>query len=561
MPGLHQALIEWRKLLGEERVTDDPAELARAGRSTLPSAHGHAAILRPGTRDEVVALVRIAHAHGVPLYPISRGRNWGYGDRCPVGPGQVLVDLGALNRIVEVNEELAYAIVEPGVTQGQLLAHLREAGSKLWLDATGSGLESSVLGNSIERGFGHTPYGDHFANTAGFEVVLADGTLVSTGFGDYADPRLAAAYKWGLGPVVDGLFSQSGLGVVTRGTVWLMPAPEASLAYVVRVARPERLPDVIDRLRPLRLDGTLPQALHLANDLRVLSSKMRHPGDERGGRAALTPDQRAKLCKRYRIEPWMAMGALYGSPARVRLAFEAIELALQGVAKVDEVDEGLLRLAERVVPHLPRRVRESTEGVVDVAGRQLDLLRGIPSDYFLKSSGWCVDGPASTAPEPLDADAGFYWVAPLCPMTGRDVAALLGLMEPILACHGVDPMFTLSLLNGRAVVCVTTLYYDCADPARRAAARACHDELLGALLANGNAPYRLGVDSMGRLPADAPYWQLVDRLKAALDPKGILAPGRYHPAVAKAMERSTWCQDPSLSACSDASPETTSSNA
>jgi len=534
MPSLSAALDAWRSLLGPARVLDDTDDLACAGRTTLPAAHGPVAALRPATRDEVVALVRIAHSHGVPLYPFSRGRNWGYGDRCPVGPGQVLVDLGDLNRIVEVNEELAYAVLEPGVTQGQLLAHLRETGSGLWMDATGSGLEASVLGNSIERGFGHTPYGDHFAHTAAFEVVLADGSVVQTGLGDYADPCLAACYKWGLGPAVDGLFSQSGLGIVTRGTLWLMPRPESSMGYVIRVEHAERLPEVIDRLRPLRLDGTLPQPLHLANDLRVLSSKTRHPGDRR---TALTPEERARLCKRYRIQPWMAMGALYGSKERVRLAFQAIERALAGVALVNEVDEGLLRLAERVVPSLPRRAREATEGVVDVARRQLDLLRGIPSDYFLKSSAWCVRGTAETTPEPLDADAGFYWVAPLCPMTGRDATALLARMEPILDRHGVDPMFTFTLLNGRTLVCVTTLYYDRADPARRAAARACHDDLLDALLAAGNVPYRLGVDSMARLPSDAPYWKLVDRLKQALDPAGVLAPGRYHPVVARTLER------------------------
>jgi 4-cresol dehydrogenase (hydroxylating) len=164
-------------------------------------------------------------------------------------------------------------------------------------------------------------------------------------------------------------------------------------------------------------------------------------------------------------------------------------------------------------------------------------LRGIPSDYFLKSSAWCVRGTAETTPEPLDADAGFYWVAPLCPMTGRDATALLARMEPILDRHGVDPMFTFTLLNGRTLVCVTTLYYDRADPARRAAARACHDDLLDALLAAGNVPYRLGVDSMARLPSDAPYWKLVDRLKQALDPAGVLAPGRYHPVVARTLER------------------------
>ena len=195
MDSLPQALVEWRAVLGAERVLVEGDGLARLSRTTLSGAHAPVAALLPRTRDEVVALVRIAGAHGVPLYPISRGRNWGYGDRCPVGPGQVLVDLGGLDRVLEVNDELGYAVIEPGVTQGKLLAHLRDTGSGLWLDATGSGLEASVLGNSIERGFGHTPYGDHFAHTATFEVVLADGSVVQTGLGDYGDPRLAACYK------------------------------------------------------------------------------------------------------------------------------------------------------------------------------------------------------------------------------------------------------------------------------------------------------------------------------------------------------------------------------
>ena len=537
MDSLPQALVEWRAVLGAERVLVEGDGLARLSRTTLSGAHAPVAALLPRTRDEVVALVRIAGAHGVPLYPISRGRNWGYGDRCPVGPGQVLVDLGGLDRVLEVNEELGYAVIEPGVTQGKLLAHLRDTGSGLWLDATGSGLEASVLGNSIERGFGHTPYGDHFAHTATFEVVLADGTVVNTGLGDYGDPRLAACYKWGLGPVLDGLFCQSNLGLVTRGTVWLMPRPETSLGVLLSVSRAADLPAVIDRLRPLRLDGTLQQPLHLANDLRVLSSKMHHPGDGAGGRTALSDDQRARLGRKHRVASWMGMTALYGSEERVRVSLEAIERALGGLARVQAVDEGLLRLAECVVPRLPRALRGGLVGVLDVGRRQLDLLRGIPSDYFLQSSGWCVASGAPTAPEPLDADAGFYWVSPLCPMTGADASALLARMEPILARHGIDPMYTFTLLNGRALVCVTTLYFDRADPARRAAARACHDELLQALLAAGNVPYRLGVDSMQYLPAEAPYWQLVDRLKAALDPKGILAPGRYHPAVARGLAR------------------------
>jgi len=538
MSNLAEALDAWRALLGHDRVSDDPAELARAGRSTLPASHGHVAILRPSTRDEVAAIVGIAHANGVSLYPISRGRNWGYGDRCPVGPGQVLVDLCGLNRIVEVNEELAYAIIEPGVTQGQLLDHLRATGSRLWLDATGSGLEASVLGNSIERGFGHTPYGDHFANTAGFEVVLADGTVVNTGFGDYADPRLAACFKWGIGPVLDGLFSQSGMGLVTRGTIWLMPEPEASAAYLVRVDREEAMAEVIDRLRPLRLDGTIQQPLHLANDMRVLSSKTRYPWEEAAGRLPLPPEVRARLRRRFNVCPWMGIGAVYGSHERVRASLESIERALSGVARVDVIDDGLLRLGAKLARWLPgTALRRKVIGLLGIARAQFDLLRGVPSDYFLDSSGWVIRDGASTSPEPLDANAGFYWIGPLCPMTGRDLTELTGLMTPILARHGIDPMYNVSQLNGRVLVCMASLYFEKDDPARRAAARACHDELLAALLERGFAPYRLGVEGMAHLPAEAPFWQLVDRLKVALDPTGVLAPGRYHPTAARAAGR------------------------
>ena len=70
------------------------------------------AVLRPGTREEVQTCVRVANRARVPLYPISSGRNWGYGSRAPVSDA-VLLDLSRLNRIREFNEQLAYVTVEP----------------------------------------------------------------------------------------------------------------------------------------------------------------------------------------------------------------------------------------------------------------------------------------------------------------------------------------------------------------------------------------------------------------------------------------------------------------
>ena len=85
-----------------------------------------------------------------------------------------------MNRIVEVNSDLAYAVVEPGVTQGQLVDYLNEHQLPLAVDANGAGLDASLIGHILERGFGHSRYGDRFSHCCNLEVVLFDGTFLNT---------------------------------------------------------------------------------------------------------------------------------------------------------------------------------------------------------------------------------------------------------------------------------------------------------------------------------------------------------------------------------------------
>jgi 4-cresol dehydrogenase (hydroxylating) len=160
------ALDEWRQVLGSDFVIVDPALRRQAETATFSTRQRIPVILRPANRDQVQACVRIANAQGIPLYPISSGKNWGYGSRVPPADGCALLDLGRLSRILELNEELAYVTVEPGVTQRQLHELLLERRSRLWMDATGSSPECSLIGNAMERGFGHTPYGDHYNHVA-----------------------------------------------------------------------------------------------------------------------------------------------------------------------------------------------------------------------------------------------------------------------------------------------------------------------------------------------------------------------------------------------------------
>ena len=94
--------------------------------------HWPSAVVQPGSTADVQAVVRIARQYKVPLWTTSMGKNNAYGGPAPRVKGSVVVSLRRLNRVLEVNEELAYAVVEPGVSFFDLCAELQRRGSSLW---------------------------------------------------------------------------------------------------------------------------------------------------------------------------------------------------------------------------------------------------------------------------------------------------------------------------------------------------------------------------------------------------------------------------------------------
>jgi (+)-pinoresinol hydroxylase len=95
----------------------------------------------------------------------------------------------------------------------------------------------ALVGNALDHGAGRTPlpYRDHFDAHCGMEVVLANGEVVRTGMGAMPNSQLWQQTKYGPGPLLDGMFSQSNYGVVTKMGFWLMPEPAASMAGTVRL--------------------------------------------------------------------------------------------------------------------------------------------------------------------------------------------------------------------------------------------------------------------------------------------------------------------------------------
>ncbi|MCO5172207.1 MAG: FAD-binding oxidoreductase [Planctomycetes bacterium] len=532
---LAAAVREWSRALGGEHVDTREEALARRGRSTGGRPVPPVAILSPGSAEEVQEVVRIAGRHRIPLHPISRGRNWGYGDACPPGPGQALVDLRRMNRVLEVHRELAYCVIEPGVTQRELAAALE--GSGLWMDATGAGLEASVVGNSLDRGFGHTPYGDHFANTCGLEVVLPDASLLRTGYGHYADARARWAYRYGVGPVLDGLFSQSGGGIVTRIGLWLMPVPEAFSAFFICAERDEDLPEIVDALRPLRLHEVLRSAVHIANDLRAISARCRYPWERTGGATPLPAHVRAALRAEHGVGAWNVAGALYGTRAGVAAARGALRRAVGGRWRVVLLDERKLAWAERLGRVLGWLGRgEALRRRVDIGRDVLDVLRGVPTDGALPGACWRVRGPLpSERPDPLDARAGLLWMSPVAPATGEAAREVMDIVTPIYEAHGFEALVTFTMITPRALCCVTNVAFDRGEPEESARALACYDALAGALAAGGYHPYRTGPAGWGKLARGSTvFWETARKLRAALDPDGLISPGRYDPLAPRA---------------------------
>lgn len=119
------------------------------------------ATIAPRNVEEVQAIVRLCNDYEIPLWPFSIGRNVGYGGAAPRVPGSIGLDMGKnMNKVLEVNSEGAYALLEPGVTFFSLYDYLKEKklDDQLWIDTPDLG-GGSVVGNTIERGVGYTPYG------------------------------------------------------------------------------------------------------------------------------------------------------------------------------------------------------------------------------------------------------------------------------------------------------------------------------------------------------------------------------------------------------------------
>jgi len=484
-----------RSILGEDRVFTD--ELDRAAYSDQMafdvSRHQPSGAVAVENVGEIQQIVMAAARDGVPIWPISRGKNFGYGGPAPVQAGAVVLDLSRMKRIIEIDEDLGYCVVEPGVSFYDLYDALAAREHPLWMSVPGNAW-GSVVGNALERGVGPQPYGDHAAQICGLEVVLPDGTLLRTGAGAMDNNPAWHVTKSSYGPGWDQIFCQSNFGIVTRVGLWLMPAPEATMTLSLQLPEADDIQRGIAMFAPLRLRGLIDHDAAWVSYIGIAS----YVGPRSmfwNGEGLLPEDAGTAIRKQLGIGWWNAEVNLYGPEAVVAAKAKIISAAARD-AKIDGGDW--------------RTWRKGDDFGLSHAG--------IPSTRDMAMIDW------------YGGRGGHLGFSPVMPSNPKLAAEQFRRTRERYEEFGIDYYGAFGV-GGRQTVAVNEILYnrDNAEQARQV--QTLFEALIRDTHEAGFGEYRTHLDYMDAVADTFDFnghamRRLNEKLKDALDPQGVLAPGK-----------------------------------
>jgi len=527
------AIVSWKQVIGENAVISDPDQLACYTRSVCASQRQVVAVLRPISSVQVQQIVAIANECKVPLYPISCGKQWGMGSRLPVKDGAAIVDLSEMKRIFEVDTRFHYAVVEPGVTQRQLLDFIEQHSLPLMLNVTGSTSDTSLIGNALDRGVGY--FDSRVHGISNMQVVLGNGQTIQTGFGHYANAKTKNLYRHGVGPSLDGLFLQGNFGIVTSACVDLMPKPDDHMSAVIKIDTEDNLAVMVDTLVSLRSRGIFTTVAHIGNRERsytTLAPLVYEQLLQSGAPDSETTRAKAvQMVQNAGFGPWSAAIGVLGTKQQLKLAKRELKKAVRGFGRAMFLNDRLIAKAKSIAGKF---------SFAPVIRNQLMMLKAIEpiygytagktSDKSLQSVYW-ASGDYSHLDEidPDHSNSGVLFCLPIIPAAGSDVLEIVRTTRETFAQHGFEAAITVNLMDTKSMEGVVSLAFNRHDEQQTQAAHACIQEMEARYMELGFPPYRVGINSMHHVVRDDdPYWQTVRELKKALDPNSIIAPGRYN---------------------------------
>ena len=242
-----------RSIVGDAHVLVDADVRASYETDWTGRFHGSTpAVVRPGSTEEVAAVVRACGAAGAAIVP--QGGNTGLvGGGVPL-TGELVLSTRRLSDVGPVDELAGQVTVGAGVTLGAVQAHVARAGWAVGVDLAAR--DSATIGGMVATnagGLAHVRHGGMRAQLAGIEAVLGDGSVVS-----HLGGLLKDNTGYDLGALLCG--SEGTLGIVTAVRLRLVPPlaeRSTALAAVAGVA------DALAVVRDLRRAGMRLEAAEL----------------------------------------------------------------------------------------------------------------------------------------------------------------------------------------------------------------------------------------------------------------------------------------------------------
>jgi len=243
MDPIYQSLAA---IVDAEHVSDRPEELYIYS-FDLGTAEPHRPdyVVSPVTAGQIQEIVRLANRENIPVVPLGGGMSLA-GLAVPL-KGGILLDLKRMDRIIEVNEKGRYAVLECGVSQGQLTSYLERHHPHLTHSEPGAPPAATIVGNVVIHGQGDLaqPYGFNSDMVNGLEVVLPTGEVCCFG-------SCAIGARWFTNhPLPDvGLFLGwcGTTGIITKLSIRLLPAKRIRGVGRFVVDDEELVPEIMYRL-------------------------------------------------------------------------------------------------------------------------------------------------------------------------------------------------------------------------------------------------------------------------------------------------------------------------
>jgi len=439
-------------------------------------------VVKPGSVEEVQELVKWANRNLTPLVPVSSGAPHFRGDTVPGAGGVVIVDLSQMKRIIRVDPRNKVAMVEPGVTFGELQAELAEAGLSAYMPLAPRG-NKSVIGSVLEREPITMP-AHHWDSTDPWlcaEVVFGTGDKFRTGEASGPD---TIEEQWELGRVQMNPFghshvdfqrlisgAQGTIGIVTWATLKCHYLPQLKKAFLVPSRNIEPLIDLGYRLVRFRLGASL----FILNGLNLACL------------LGQNPEEIQKL--KNILPPWVLFISFegYGMLPEEKVAYETADF--RAMARACGLKPAADIPGAKAEELLARMAPPSSEPYW-----KLRFKGGFQDIFFLTT---------------LDKTAAF-------------IAAMAELAPPENTGVYLQP-----IVQGTSCHCEFNLYYDPAEPAEADAVRWLVGRGAGEMARRGgffSRPYRAWRDTAYSSAEGALNMQR--RVKGIFDPNGILNPGK-----------------------------------